>query len=96
MATITSILVNLHPLVKGQHRYTPNAVNTAVANNSGISGNIVNAFQTITLHKNDSDGSAFTVTTQTIPQNSFVVNSGASQHMVNSLSLLVSLQSTSN
>ena len=83
---------------KGVRKFPSNSANTASTNDPPISGNIANALETIKIEDYDSEGSAFIAisTNQFSPQNCFIIDSGASHHMVNSPSLLVNLQTTSN
>lgn len=81
---------------KGVRKFAPNSANTAFTTNPPISGNIANALETVKIEDYDSEGSAFLVRTGLLPKDCFIIDSGASHHMVNDSRLLSNLTDTHN
>ena len=81
---------------KGVRKFTPNSANIASSNNNSTSANLANALGQVSIDRYDSDGSAFVVNTQLSLKDCFIIDSGASHHMVNNPCLLHNVSNTVN
>ena len=79
---------------KGVRKFLPNSTNVTTSQNNLDSANLVNAVEQLSIDENDSDCSAFFVTAQLLPNDCFIIDSGASHHMVNNSRFLSNLKST--
>jgi hypothetical protein len=74
----------------------PNPANTATRNISTVSINIANILKTVKIGDYNSEGSGILVRTGLLPNDWFVIESGTSHDMINTLRLLSNVSNTHN
>jgi hypothetical protein len=73
---------------KGVRKFGANPANTASINNPQVSANSTSTLEALQIGDSDSDGLAFPVTARFLPNSVSIIDSGASHHMDNSVSVL--------